>query len=49
MNTQTLPLPIKYLGGLIFVLVLGLVIYIAAALHVYILAWVIELIAWIFG
>jgi hypothetical protein len=41
---NTLPLPVKYFGGLVFVVVLGLVIYIAAALHVYILAWIIQLI-----
>lgn len=42
---NTLPLPVKYLGGLVFVLVLGVVLYIAAALHVYILAWIIQLLA----
>ncbi|MFN8121483.1 MAG: hypothetical protein U0237_03545 [Thermoleophilia bacterium] len=41
---NTLPLPVKYLGGLVFVLVLGVVLYIAAAIHVYILAWIIDLI-----
>ncbi len=41
---NTLPLPVKYLGSLVFVIVLGIVIYIGAVLHVYILAWIIQLI-----
>jgi len=42
---NTLPLPAKYLGGLVFVLVLGVVLYIGAAISVYVLAWIIELLA----
>lgn len=46
---NNLPYPAKLLTALIFVVVLGIVIYIGAALHVYILAWVIGIIGSIFG
>ncbi len=46
---KKLPYPLQLLAALIFVIVLGLVIYIGAALQVYILAWVIGLIGTIFG
>jgi hypothetical protein len=46
---KNLPYPVKLVGALIFVIVLGLVIYIGAAVQVYILAWVIGLIGSILG
>jgi len=46
---KNLPYPVKLVGALIFVLVLGLVIYIGAAVQVYILAWAIGLIGSILG
>lgn len=49
MNTHTLPLPVKYLGGLIAAVVLGLVIYLGAAVSVYVIAWVVKLITVLAG
>lgn len=46
---NNLPYPVKLVGALIFVIVLGVVIYISAAIGVYILAWVIGLIGTIAG
>ncbi|MFN8108626.1 MAG: hypothetical protein U0Y82_02085 [Thermoleophilia bacterium] len=49
METKSLPLPVKYVTGLIATVVLGIAIYLFAALNVYIIAWVVKLIEVIFG
>lgn len=46
---NNLPYPVKLVAALVFVVVLGVVIYIAAAIQVYILAWIIGLIGTIAG
>lgn len=47
--TNNMPFPVKLVGSLIAVIVTGLVLYLGAALHVYIIAWVVALIGIIAG
>lgn len=47
--TNNLPFPVKLFGSLISVIVVGLVLYLGAALHVYIIAWIVDLIGIIAG
>ena len=39
----------KWVGAAIGTVVLALVIYLGAVLHVYVLAWIIALIGWLFA
>jgi len=45
----TLNVTAKWVGGIIATFVIAIVIYLAFVFQVYLLAWIVEFIAWIFG
>jgi hypothetical protein len=40
---------LKWVGAFVACIVIGIVIYLGAVLHMYILGWVVGLFGWIFG
>lgn len=40
---------LKWIGAFVAVIVIGVVLYLGAVLHMYILGWIVGLIGWIFG
>lgn len=45
----TLNVTAKWVGSIIATFVIAIVIYLAFVFQVYLLAWIVEFIAWIFG
>lgn len=48
-NSIARSLPVKFVGALIALIGAGIVLYLIGVLSMYIIAWVVQIIEWIFG
>jgi hypothetical protein len=48
-NSIARSLPVKFVGALIALIGAGIVLYLIGVLSMYMIAWVVQIIEWIFG